>query len=33
MGQFIETQDYTYRDLTIKFLSTLHVKVTSGLRS
>jgi len=30
MGQFIEMKDCTYRDLTLKFLSTLHVKVIKG---
>jgi len=32
MGQFIEIRDDTYRDLTLEFLSTLHMEVTSGLR-
>jgi len=30
VGQFIEIKDHTYRDFTLEFLSTLHVKVTSG---
>ena len=30
MGQFIEMKDHTYYDLTLEFLSTLHVEVTSG---
>jgi len=30
MGQFSEMKDHTYRDLTLEFLSTLHVEVTSG---
>ena len=25
-----EMKDYTYHDLTLKFLTTLHVEVTSG---
>jgi len=32
MGQFIETRDHTYRYLTLGFLSTLYVEVTSELR-
>ena len=32
MGQFLEAQDHTYRDLTLEFLSTLHVEITSGSR-
>ena len=31
-GQFLKTRDHTYRDLTLEFLSTLHVEVTSGPR-
>ena len=30
MGKFLETKDHTYRDLTLKFLITLHVEVISG---
>jgi len=30
MGQFIEIKDHTYCNLTLEFLSTLHVKVTNG---
>ena len=30
MGQFIEMKDHTCHDLTLEFLSTLHVEVTSG---
>jgi len=30
MGQFLEIRDHTYRDLILKFLSTLHVEMTSG---
>ena len=30
MGQFIEMKDHTYRDLTLEFLSTLRVEVTSA---
>jgi len=30
MEHFIERKDHTYRDFTLQFLSTLHVKVTSG---
>ena len=30
MGHFIEIQDHTYLDLTLEFLSTLHVDVTRG---
>jgi len=29
MGQFLETRDQTYWDLTLEFLSTLHIEVTS----
>ena len=32
MGQFLETRDHTYQDLTLEFLSTLHVEVISGPR-
>jgi len=32
MDQFLETRDHTYRDVTLEFLSTLHVEVTSGPR-
>ena len=28
IGQFIEMKDHTYRNLTLEFLSTLHVEVT-----
>ena len=30
ISQFIEIKDHTYHDLTLKFMSTLHVEVTSG---
>ena len=30
MGHFIEMKEHTYRDLTLEFLSTLHVEVTRG---
>jgi len=30
MGQFLETRDHTYHDLTLEFLSTLYVQVTRG---
>ena len=30
MEHFTERKDHTYRDLTLEFLSTLHVEVTSG---
>ena len=30
MDQFIKMKDNTYRVLALEFLSTLHVKVTSG---
>jgi len=29
MSHFIKIKDHTYRDLTLEFLSTLHVEVTS----
>ena len=29
-GHFLETSDHTYRDLTLEFLSTLHVDVMGG---
>ena len=32
MGQFLETRDYTYQDLTLEFLRTLDVEVMSGPR-
>jgi len=32
MGHFLEIKEHTYRDLTLEFLSTLHVKVTRGLQ-
>ena len=32
MGQCLETSEHTYWDLTLEFLSTLHVEVTSGPR-
>ena len=32
MGHFSEIRDHTYRDLTLEFLSTLHVEVTSDPR-
>ena len=30
MGHFIEIKEHTYWDLTLEFLSTLHVEVTRG---
>ena len=30
MRHFIELKEHTYRDLTLEFLSTLHVEVTRG---
>ena len=30
MGHFIEIKEHTYRDLTLEFLSTLHVEVIRG---
>ena len=30
MGQFIEMKDHSYRDLTLEFLSILHVDVIRG---
>jgi len=30
MEHFIERKDHTYHDLTLEFLSALHVEVTSG---
>ena len=30
MGHFLELKEYKYRDLTLEFLSTLHVEVTRG---
>ena len=30
MGQLIEIRDHNYRDLTLEFSSTLHVKVTQA---
>jgi len=30
MEHFIKRKDHTYRDLTLEFLSTLHVEVTTG---
>ena len=30
MSHFLELKEHTYRDLTLEFLSTLHVKVTRG---
>jgi len=30
MGNFSEPKEHTYRDLTVEFLSTLHVDVTRG---
>ena len=30
IGHFIETKEHTYWDLTLEFLSTLHVEVTRG---
>ena len=30
MGLFLETKDQTYRELTLEFLSTLHVGVRRG---
>ena len=30
MGHFLEIKEHTYRDLTLEFLSTLHVEVSRG---
>jgi len=30
MSHFLELKEHTYRDLTLEFLSTLHVEVTKG---
>jgi len=30
MGNFLEIKEHTYRDLTLEFLSTLYVEVTTG---
>ena len=30
MKYFIEVKEYTYRDLTLEFMKTLHVEVTRG---
>ena len=30
MGQFLDIRDHTYGDLTLEFLNTLYVEVTSG---
>jgi len=30
ISHFLELKEHTYRDLTLEFLSTLHVKVTRG---
>jgi len=30
IGHFTEIKKHTYRELTLKFLSTLHVEVTRG---
>ena len=30
MSHFLELKEHTYRDLTLEFLSTLHVEVTRG---
>ena len=30
IGQFIEMKDHTYRDLTLEFLSALHVEIISA---
>jgi len=30
IGHFLEIKEHTYRDLTLKFLSTLHVEVIRG---
>ena len=30
MSHFIKIKDHAYRDLTLKFLSILHVEVTNG---
>ena len=30
MGHFIDMKVHTYRDLTLEFLSTLHVEVSRG---
>ena len=31
MGHFLEIKEHTYRDLTLEFLSTLHVESLEGL--
>jgi len=28
MGDFLEIKEHTYRDMTLEFLSTLHIEVT-----
>jgi len=33
MGHFTEIKEYTFRDHTLEFLSTLHVEVTRGPQS
>ena len=30
MSHFLEIKEYTYKDLTIEFLSTLHTEITKG---
>ena len=30
IGHFVEIKEHTYRDLTLEFMSTLHVEVTRG---
>ena len=30
IGHFLEIKEHTYQDLTLEFLSTLHVEVTRG---
>jgi len=30
MGQFLKIKEHRYRDLTLEFLSTLHIEVTRG---
>jgi len=32
MSQFMETRDHIYRELTLQFLSALHVEATSAPR-
>ena len=30
LSNFLEIKEHTYKDLTIEFLGTLHIKVTRG---